>query len=316
MEKVLITGISGFIGGYLKSRFYEKYSLYELGCDLLDFEDIQNRLIDIQPDYIIHLAARTEVEKSFYEQTTFSEINYVGTVNLIEAARQFVPQLKLFVFSSTMETYGWQPESDLIRDNKEFTLPVFDENTKQNPNAPYAVAKVGCEYYLEYVQRAFNFPYCAFRQTNSYGRTDNNFFVVEQIITQMLDNETEINLGYGKPYRNFLWIDDLIDLYETVIENPDRAVGHVFCTGPNNALSIEQLVEKIAGKIGWKGKVNWDTKPKRHGEIYVLNSTPAKATQLLGWSPKVDLDTGLDRTIEIWKNKKLNEENRPGYWWL
>lgn len=304
MKKVLITGLSGFIGGYLQQRLKGTYQIFDLGCDLLDKPSIEVRLQEIDPDFIIHLAARTEVEKSFYEQTSFSEVNYVGTVNLIETARH-LKNLKLFVFSSTMETYGWQPESDLIRDDKPFTLPVFDEKTKQHPNAPYAVAKVGCELYLEYAHRSFNFPFCAFRQTNTYGRHDNNFFVVEQIITQMLANPNEINLGYGKPYRNFLWIDDLIDLYETVLEQPENAQGEIFCTGPDNALTIEQLVEKIASKLNWNGKVNWNTKPKRDGEIYVLNSTHAKAERLLGWKPTVDLDTGLDKTIEIWKSKKV-----------
>lgn len=300
--KVLITGLSGFIGGYLKTRLEPKHEIFDLGCDLRDYNAVKSRLHDVNPDFIVHLAARTEVEKSFYEQITFSEVNYVGTVNLVESARD-LPNLKLFVFSSTMETYGWQPESDLIRDSKEFTLPVFDENTRQYPNAPYAVAKVGCELYLEYAKRAYNFPFTAFRQTNTYGRWDNDFFVVEQIITQMLKNPTEINLGYGTPYRNFLWIDDLINLYETVLDNPDKAQGEIFCTGPDNAISIETLVDKIANKIGWTGKVNWHTKPERHGEIYVLNSTHAKAEQLLGWRPTVDLEEGLDRTIKIWRQK-------------
>lgn len=303
--KVLITGLSGFIGGYLKTRLESKHEIFDLDCDLRDYNAVKSRLQDVNPDFIIHLAARTEVEKSFYEQITFSEVNYVGTVNLVESAKD-LPNLKLFVFSSTMETYGWQPESDLIRDGKEFTLPVFDENTRQHPNAPYAVAKVGCELYLEYAKRAYDFPFTAFRQTNTYGRWDNDFFVVEQIITQMLQNPTEINLGYGTPFRNFLWIDDLINLYETVLDNPDKAQGEIFCTGPDNAISIETLVDKIAKKIGWTGKVNWHTKPKRHGEIYVLNSTHAKAEQLLGWRPTVDLEEGLDRTIEIWRQKIQN----------
>ena len=303
--KVLITGLSGFIGGYLKTRLESKYEIFDLDCDLRDYNAVTSRLQDVNPDFIIHLAARTEVEKSFYEQITFSEVNYVGTVNLVESARD-LPNLKLFVFSSTMETYGWQPDSDLIRDGKEFVLPVFDENTRQHPNAPYAVAKVGCELYLEYAKRAYNFPFTAFRQTNTYGRWDNDFFVVEQIITQMLKNPTEINLGYGTPYRNFLWIDDLINLYETVLDNPAKAQGEIFCTGPDNAITIETLVDKIANKIGWTGKVNWHTKPKRHGEIYVLNSTHAKAEQLLGWRPTVDLEEGLDRTIEIWRQKIQN----------
>jgi len=302
VKKILITGLSGFIGGYLQNRLSSEYQLFDLGCDLLDKEAIDKRLADVDPEFIIHLAARTEVEKSFYEQTSFSSVNYVGTVNMIESARH-LKNLKLFVFSSTMETYGWQPESDLIRDGKSYVLPVFDESTEQNPNAPYAVAKVGCELYLEYAHRSFKFPFCAFRQTNSYGRHDNNFFVVEQIITQMLANPNEINLGYGKPYRNFLWIDDLIELYATVLQCPEKANGEIFCTGPDNAITIENLVKKIADKLNWNGTVNWNKKPKRDGEIYVLNSTHEKAQRLLGWSPKIDLDTGLDKTIALWKNR-------------
>ena len=57
--------------------------------------------------------------------------------------------------------------------------------------------------------------------------------------------------------------------------------------------------------MNWKGTVNWNKKPKRDGEIYVLNSTAAKAERLLGWKPIVDLDTGLDRVIQLWKDKRI-----------
>jgi nucleoside-diphosphate-sugar epimerase len=89
-----------------------------------------------------------------------------------------------------------------------------------------------------------------------------------------------------------------------VLQQPKQANGEMFCVGPDNALTIENLVEKIAGKMNWKGTVNWNRKPKRDGEIYVLNSTAAKAERLLGWKPTVDLDTGLDRVIQLWKDKK------------
>lgn len=301
--KILITGLSGFIGGYLNDRLKHSHEIYELGCDLLDFEKVNQRLHDVNPDFIIHLAARTEVEASFYEQTTFSQINYTGTVNLIESSKDLT-NLKLCIFSSTMETYGWQPESDKIRDGWVYEdVPVFDEDTLQNPNAPYAVAKHACELYFKYASRAYNYPFCAIRQTNTYGRKDNDFFVVERIITQMLKNPNEINLGYKHPYRNFLYIDDLIDLYVTILEKYDVAKGQIFCTGPSNALSIESLVNIIADKIGWTGKVNWNTRPDRPGEIFLLNSTNQKASKLLGWNPKVKLDDGLDLTIDIWRNQ-------------
>lgn len=302
MERILVTGLSGFIGGYLEKRLRSHYEIVDLNEDLLNYKAIQKRVADVDPDYIVHLAARTEVEKSFYEQITFSEINYVGTVNLIESARH-LKNLKLFIFSSTMETYGWQPESDQIKRGESIPLPVFDEQTKQHPNAPYAVAKVACEYYLNYAHRSYGLPYTAFRQTNSYGRIDNDFFVVEAIITQMLKNPNEINLGYGDPYRNFLFIDDLIELYVAVLNNPDKAKGEIFCCGPNNALTIYDLANKIANMLDWKGKINWNTRPERPGEIYVLNSTPAKAERILGWTPKTSLEDGLRKTIDLWRNK-------------
>ena len=298
--RVLITGHSGFIGQHIVARLTEKHDLFLLKSDLRDHAAVRDEVLAADPEVIVHLAARTEVEKSFYEQTVFSEINYVGTVNLIEAASQ-LSTLKNFVFASTMEVYGWQPISDLIRDGNESEIEVFDETTIPNPNAPYSVAKFACEKYLEYASRSYNFPYTIIRQTNAYGRKDNDFFVTEQIITQMLKNPDEINLGYGVPYRNFLYIDDLIDAWEVVIDNPDKCVGQLVCLGPNNAIRISDYVDMIAKKLNWEGKVNWNTKPSRPGEIYLLNSSNAKLTNMTGWEPKVSLSDGLDRTIEFWR---------------
>ena len=148
--KILLTGSSGFIGTHITPLLNEKHELYHLKSDLLNHKQVQEEVASISPDIIVHLAARTEVEQSFYEQLTFSEINYVGTVNLIESAAK-VKNLKNFVFASTMEVYGWQPISDIVKEgNIPETFIAFDENTQPNPNAPYAVAKYACEKYLEY----------------------------------------------------------------------------------------------------------------------------------------------------------------------
>lgn len=310
-NKVFITGISGFIGNMLKDKLlnlgYEVIGLVQhereaigdhknlryVFNDLLSYQNIAQILEDVNPEYIIHLAARTEVESSFYEPMTFSEINYCGTVNLIESSKN-LEDLKLFVFSSTMETYGMVPKNE---------WKAFDESTTQYPNAPYSVAKIGCEYYLDYAKRAYNFPFTALRQTNTYGRVDNDFFVVEQMITQMLTNKKVVNFGYREPYRNFLYIDDLLDLYIKIIKNVDLAKGEIFCTGPDNVLQIEELANIIAEKLNWKGKINWGTKKDRPGEIYYLNSTNEKAKRILGWSPQYSLSEGLDLTIKHWKEK-------------
>lgn len=305
--KIFITGHSGFIGQHIVERLKDGNELYFLKNDLRNYDAVRLEVLAANPEIIVHLAARTEVEKSFYEQTVFSEINYVGTVNLVEAARE-VSGLKNFVFASTMEVYGWQPISDLIRNGNETDIEVFDETTTPHPNAPYAVAKYACEKYLEYANRAYNFPYTIVRQTNAYGRKDNDFFVTEQIITQMLKNPDEINLGYGIPYRNFIYIDDLIDAWTTIINGSDQVKDEIFCLGPNNAIRISDYVDLIAKKLNWNGKVNWNTKPERPGEIYLLNSTNAKLTSITGWEPKITLDVGLDKTIAFWREKlNVNE---------
>lgn len=299
-----MTGSSGFIGSYLSERLEKKHDLHHLKSDLLDHQSVRGEVLAVKPEIIVHLAARTEVEKSFYEQITFSEINYVGTVNLIEAANQ-LKNLKNFVFASTMEVYGWQPISDEVEKNgvpNEFI--AFDEHTVPNPNAPYAVAKYGCEKYLEYAHRCYDFPFTALRQTNCYGRKDNEFFVTEQIISQMLSNPDECNLGYAEPYRNFIFVEDMLDAWETVIDNPDKCNdGKIFTIGPDNPIKIKDYAELIATKLNWKGEIKWDTKLFRAGEIYWLNSNNKLITKRLGWEPKVTLDEGLDKTIEIWKAK-------------
>ena len=306
--RIFITGSDGFIGSHMVKRLSPNHELSFLRADLRDHDEVKRQVKEANPEIVVHLAARTEVEQSFYEQTTFSEINYVGTVNLIEACRE-LPDLKNFVFASTMEVYGWQPISDVIKQGFDGTIPAYDEQTQPNPNAPYAVAKYGCEKYIEYAGRCYEMPYTIIRQTNAYGRKDNNFFVTEQIIYQMLTNPEEVNLGYGEPYRNFIYIDDLLDAWETVIANPDKCINEIFCLGPNNAVRIRDYVQTIAKKIGWDGKVHWHTKPDRPGEIYLLNSSNEKLTKMTGWKPTVELSDGLDQTIADWR--KIVENNLP-----
>ena len=301
--KILMTGSTGFIGSQLQTRL-SQHNLHHLKSDLTDHKSVADEVQSVAPNIIVHLGARTEVEKSFYEQVTFSEINYVGTVNLIEAATR-LPKLKNFVFASTMEVYGWQPISDEV---KEHSVPeqyeVFDEYTQPNPNAPYAVAKYGCEKYLQYAHRCLGLPFTALRLTNCYGRRDNDYFVTEQIISQMIRDSDVCNLGYAEPYRNFIFVEDMLDAWQSVIDNPENcSEGLILTIGPDNAIKIKDYANMIADKLDWQGQINWHTKLHRPGEIYWLNSNHNLITKTLGWSPKYSLDQGLDQTIEIWKAK-------------
>ena len=142
--RIFITGADGFIGSHLQQRLKANHELGFLTHDLREHRLVKQQLIDFDPEIIVHLAARTEVEDSFYEQVAFSDINYTGSVNLIESARECA-NLRNFVFASTMEVYGWSPESDEIALGLDYELPTFTPYSNTNPNAPYSVAKRGVE---------------------------------------------------------------------------------------------------------------------------------------------------------------------------
>jgi nucleoside-diphosphate-sugar epimerase len=300
--KIFITGASGFIGTHI-IPLLSQHEVVTLKSDLLDFDAVKQEVQTANPDIVVHLAARTEVEKSFYEQISFSQVNYIGSVNLIEAAKT-CSNLKNFVFASTMEVYGWQPISDQVKNHKILDRVAFDENTEPHPNAPYAVAKLAVEKYLEYMHRSQTFPFTAVRQTNAYGRQDNDFFVTEQIISQMLKNPDVINLGYADPYRNFIFVNDLLDAWLAIIHNPHLCSdGKIFTIGPDHPVKIQDHANYIAQQLGWHGRIDWDTKPKRHGEIYWLNSNNNLITNTLGWAPKWTYEQGIAKTIDIWQKK-------------
>lgn len=313
-EKILITGVNGFIGSALAVALSKKYNiagivrqssrrgeaierlkkanviLYE--GDLRDYCGIEWIVRDFRPDYVLHLGAITPVSYSFQKPQEVGEVNYIGSINLLEAIKRNIPSIKKIIVSSTMEVYGVQKEK------------AFTEDLTPHPRAPYAVAKLAMEKFIEYLVDSYKMPIITLRQTNCIGRLDNDYFVAETIITQMLKNDKEIELGDPRPVRNFIHIEDLVKLYEKLLAyKKDDLFGEIFNTGPANGLKIEKLAEKIAKKLKWNGKINWYARELRPGEIFYLNSTNKKVSSKIGWKPEITLDKALDKCIKFWQDK-------------
>ncbi len=314
--KILISGANGFLGYDMAERLsqndYEVYGLVRMSVsarskdllpegvtpvwgDLGNLDSITRIMQEIQPDYIIHYGALSSVQYSFTHPEEAINTNFLGTVRLAEEARK-LPNFRKFIMASTMEVYGNQPNR----------IP-FTEDMNPHPNCPYAVAKHASEKYLEYLHYCYGFPCVMLRQTNIYGRKKDPYFIVEAIISKMLANPKEIQLGSKNPVRNLLYVEDLLELEQMILESDDkRLLGQVFNTGPDNGIGIEHLAIKIAVMLRWRGNIKWEKKdvvrPGR-GEVWYLNSTPAKIQAILPWKPKHSLYEGLEKTIEIWKNK-------------
>jgi GDP-mannose 4,6-dehydratase len=311
--RVLVTGGSGFIGSHIVPRLLEAHEVYcleryvtgryVLGLpsqaykvygDIRDASKVSRLVAEVQPDACIHLAAISPVSYSYSHPQEVTETNLMGTVNLAEACLR-VPHFRHFLFASTSETYGNGPNPKT-------------EETPQNPNSPYAVAKLAAEKYLLYMRDAYGFPVTILRPFNTYGRKRNKHFVVERIVTQMLLGGT-IRLGDPAPVRDLMYVEDHVNAYLTCLGN-SKAVGEAFnfCTGV--AVSIKKLVETIQDLTEFRGMVEWGTIPRRPLDIQVLIGSNEKARRILGWTPKYSLEAGLQETIEYWR-KRLTLEPPP-----
>ncbi len=304
--KVLLTGVTGFIGSHLLPALadYEVFSLeryvttrYAHGVrrnvktvfgDLRDAHAVRGIVREIQPDVVVHLASISPVAYSYDHPQEVIDASLMATVNLAEACLREVPHFAQFLFASTSETYGNGP------------VPKT-EDTPQYPNSPYAVGKLAAEKYLLYMRDAYDFPVTVARPFNTYGRKRDTHFVVEKIVVQMLSGD-RVLLGDPEPVRDLLYVEDHVAAYLACLRN-ERAIGEVynFCMG--QGIRIRDLVERLRAATGFDGEVVWDTIPKRPLDINVLIGSCAKAQETLGWTPRITLADGLARTVEYWRTQ-------------
>jgi dTDP-glucose 4,6-dehydratase len=308
-QRVLVTGTSGFIAPHLANRLakagYRVFGLqrYVTGrtnystdskintvfANLCDHIKIRQLIRDIRPDYVFHLGAMSPVSYSYDRYIEANETNYIATINLAEACLRYDENLKGFYFAGTSEEYGNQ-----------ITFPI-KENARLYPNSPYAVSKVAATRYLIYMYEAYNFPMTVCRPFNTYGRTGTQHFVVERILTQMLNEDPVVRLGDPEPIRDLMFRTDHVDAYLSVLAqsiiDDEKVNGEIFNFCTSGGYSIKELVFKCAELVGYTGEIEWNTIPKRPLDIYTLIGDNNKAKSILGWSPKYDLESGLKQTI-------------------
>ena len=261
--------------------------------DLTDYLNIHDVLSDFKPDVIIHLAAQTSVAYSFTHTTEVFNVNFLGVVNIAEAARRVLPKLKRFIFSGSVEAYGIQTK-----------FPT-KEDVDLRAASPYGVAKIAAEKFLKYLYQAYGFPAIIFRNANSYGRQHNHQFVIESMIYQMYNGKSPIKLGDPTPIRDFIFEPDLLAAYKiAALSNNKKIIGESINVGTGKSISIRQLAEKIRKITGYKGKIQWHSFPKRALEIPKLEVDNSKAKRLLKWKPAVTLDKGLKITASYYNNRK------------
>jgi len=316
MERVLITGTTGFIGkALLECLPKDKYEIHTLEryvtgrytldqnkniirhhANLLDYAHVRHIISEVKPNIVVHLASISAVSFSYDHPIEVSEVNYVGSVNLAEACYREAPEFKQFIAAGTSEEYGMT-----LTDAKH----KLTEDSQLKPNSPYAVAKAAFQHYLEYMGLAYNFPYTIMRPFNTYGRKDNNHFFIERTITQMLSQD-KVYLGDPTAVRDWLYVDDHVNGYLKALGNK-KAIGEIIniCTG--KGYTTKETADLIAKLTQFKGQILWHSTPKRPLDAQYLIGGNTKARKLLDWKPKYGLDAGLRLTIAHWRKGSKNK---------
>lgn len=307
MSKVLVTGGAGFIGSSLVRHFLKKRHEVVIvdnlstslkknlipGVTLYKTNILSKNLLTIfkkeKPDFVSHHAAQIKVMDSIKDPLNDAKSNILGTINVLECARQV--NVKKFIFSSTGGAIYGSTSS----------LPS-DESVTPRPESPYAISKLGCELYITYFAKQYKLPYTIFRYANVYGpgqRGDNEGGVIAIFIHNILIGKPLIMYGNGKQSRDFIYISDIISVNELAMKNKRTGI---FNVGTGKATSINDLVHVIKRSIDKNVKVMHLS--KRKGEIEKSVLDIHKIKQYMDWQPSVSLSEGIEQMIVNYKNKR------------
>lgn len=331
MKKVLITGGAGFIGSNLVSR------LIKNGDDVTIFDNLSRagatrnlrwlketygeksfRLVvgDVREagaiesaaanmDAIVHLAAQVAVTTSVTNPREDFEINAFGTFNTLEAARKS-GRNPIFLYSSTNKVYGEMEEVKVVEDQTRYryeNLPYgASENQPLDFHSPYGCSK-GCgDQYVHDYHRIYNMPTVVLRQSCIYGPRqfgiEDQGWVAWFIIATLLKRKMTI-YGDGKQVRDILYVDDLVDLYLQVMNEPEKSAGQVFNVGggADNTISIWLEFKPILEEL-FQRELNPSQSEWRPGDQKVFISDIRKVQRVMNWTPKTDVKNGIRKLYE------------------
>ena len=299
---VLVTGGAGFIGSHLVEKLVAKGNRVVVvdngstgdivrmnirGVNIIE-QDIRdqktvNKMMDENPDVIVHLAAQTMVNASIENPIFDASENVMGTLNVLEAARMCGARV---IFASTAAAYG-----NVVTDD----LPVL-ETQRLSPQSFYGLTKVGIEKYLALYHQYFGLDYVICRFANVYGERQGDAGeggVISIFAKRIADGKDIIIYGDGTQTRDFVYAGDIArGICKAMTTKNVNTVYNLSTQTETSLLELVQIMGKVSGhditpKFG----------PVREGDIYRSILSNQKAKKGLDWEPQVSLVEGLQRTM-------------------
>lgn len=259
-----------------------------------------------QVEVIFHLAAQVAVTTSLIDPRTDFEINALGTLNVLEAARQ-ARHRPIILYTSTNKVYGAMEDVPVVEEATRYQYADrpfgIDERQPLDFHSPYGCSKGAADQYVRDYARIYGLPTIVFRMSCIYGPrqfgTEDQGWVAHFVISAMAGRPITI-YGDGKQVRDLLFVTDLIAAMRAAVERIDRTAGQVYNIGggPENTLSVWHEFAPLLSEILGRPLEPPTFGPWRPGDQRVYISDIRKAMQDLDWRPRVGVREGLARLVE------------------
>lgn len=313
--KVLVTGVTGFLGSnlanYFLSKGYEVHSLIRKDSnlwrvknvmrdinfhvsDLLDIEQLRFTVKNIKPDAVIHTAG---IIKGFSEidQEGVIESNFEITLNMINACIDL--DYTAFINTGSAYEYG----------NKKGNI---SENEKTEPADLYGITKMASTAYSSLIARKYNKPIITLRIFTPYGYYDLLHRLIPYTIFKLLKGD-QMNIMNPSYRRDFIFVDDLCRAYEAVIKKSTKIEpGTVLNLGSGKCQTVQEVMQIISNLMNKEYIVEGTQKGDRDKGIQELCSDNTEFMRKTGWKSEVDLTEGLAKTVEWFRNNLSLYQNQ------
>ncbi|MBF6597272.1 MAG: dTDP-glucose 4,6-dehydratase [Fermentimonas sp.] len=322
-KNILITGGAGFIGSHVARFFVNKYPNYNIiNLDLLtyagnllnlkdiedkpnytfvkkdicDFESIKNVFKSYNINGVIHLAAESHVDRSITDPFSFAKTNVMGTLNLLQAAREHWNgdfTNKMFYHVSTDEVYG----------ELKFNDAPFTEETSYDPHSPYSASKASSDHFVRAYRDTYGMPILISNCSNNYGSFQFPEKLIPLFINNIRNNKPLPVYGKGENIRDWLYVEDHARAIDIIYHKGRK--GETYNIGGFNEwknIDLIHLLVKVCDRLLGRAEgesqklITYVTDRAGHDLRYAIDAEKIKNE--LGWEPSLQFEHGLEKTVQ------------------